>query len=71
MGNHFYIVVRMHTDSRYFDEDIGERFVRYYGDTRTLAPGQIPMFRQKWGSLSEFMKEIKQGLAIKVIDTGL
>jgi len=53
----------MHTESRYSDENIKERFLRYYGNSRTLAPGQIPMFRQKWESLSHFMKEIKQGFS--------
>jgi len=63
MGNHFHIVVRMHTDDGFSDENIKERFIRYYGDSRTPAQGQIPMFRQKWSSLSEFMKEIKQGFS--------
>ena len=63
MGNHFHIVIRMHPDGRYSDENIKERFIRYYGDSRVLALGQIPMFRQKWASLSEFMKEIKQGFS--------
>ena len=63
MGNHFHLVVRMHTADEYSDENVKERFIRYYGDTRTLMPGQIPTFRQKWASLSEFMKEIKQGFS--------
>ncbi len=63
MGNHFHLVVRMHTDNRYSDENIKEKFIRYYGDTKNLTPGQIPTFRRKWSSLSEFMKEIKQGFS--------
>ncbi len=60
MGNHFHIVVRMHPGTGYSDEQIKERFIRYYGDKKNLTAGQIPMFREKWSKLSEFMKEIKQ-----------
>ncbi len=60
MGNHFHIVVRMNPGTCYSDEQIRERFIRYYGEEKNLTAGQIPMFREKWSKLSEFMKEIKQ-----------
>ena len=60
MGNHFHLVVRMHPEQRYSDMQIKERFIRYYGNARQLADGQIPSFRAKWSSLSELVKEIKQ-----------
>ena len=50
MGNHFHIVVRMHPGADYSDEEIKERFVRYYGDKKTLTSGEIPMFREKWSN---------------------
>ena len=62
MGNHFHILVRMHPDDDYTDAEIKKRFKVYYGDDdeRELQEGQIPFFREKWASLSELMKEIKQ-----------
>ena len=46
----------------YTDAEIRKRFRVYYGDDdeRELEDGQIPFFREKWASLSELMKEIKQ-----------
>jgi len=65
MGNHFHILVRMHTGEEYTDEEIKRRFRLYYGDDkkRELSEGQIPYMRAKWGNLSEYVKEIKQGFS--------
>jgi putative transposase len=65
MGNHFHLVARMHTGEDVSDEEMRRRFETYYcGDQkRVLMPGQIPMFRQKWASLSEYVREIKQGFS--------
>jgi putative transposase len=66
MGNHFHVVVRMHTDDKYSDEDVCKRFASYYQNhkaKRIPLPNQIPSLREKWGKLSELMKEIKQGFS--------
>lgn len=65
MGNHFHLVVRMHPDNSTSDDEINKRFALYYGkdSSRTLMPGQIPTLRAKWASLSEYIKEIKQGFS--------
>jgi len=63
MGNHFHLVVRMIPGDRFSDEEISRRFQRYYGKgghKQNLLIGQIPYFREKWASLSQFMKMIKQ-----------
>ena len=61
MGSHFHLVVRMHADKGYSDNEIRRRFQLYYGDDkRELTDGQIPCFRVKWSNLSEYVKEIKQ-----------
>ena len=62
MGNHFHILVRMHTGDEYNDKEIKRRFKLYYGTKgeRELKDGQIPLLRQKWSSISEYTKEIKQ-----------
>jgi REP element-mobilizing transposase RayT len=65
MGNHFHLLVRMHTEDEYSDEEIKMRFALYYenGEKRELYEGQIPYFREKWGNLSEYMKEVKQSFS--------
>ncbi len=65
MGNHFHLLVRMHPGENYSDEDIKKRFAVYYGKVRAkmLKNGQLPHFREKWSSLSEYVKEIKQGFS--------
>ena len=60
-----YVVGRMHTGDDYPDDAIRKRFERYYRNDKkkVLVPGRIPTFRNKWASLSEYMKEIKQGFS--------
>ena len=60
MGNHFHILVKMIPGKKYSDEDVKTRYKRYYGKDKQAGAGQIPLLRQKWSSLSEYMKEIKQ-----------
>ena len=60
MGNHFHLLVRMMPGTDFTDREIETRFKRYYGDLRDFSPDQIPFYREKWESLSEFIKEIKQ-----------
>ena len=65
MGNHFHLLVRMHQDEEYSDENIKKRYELYYGDKvqGELHIGQILPLRNKWSSLSEYMKEVKQGFS--------
>ena len=61
MGNHFHLLVRMFRDHKFSDEDIQKRYENFYGDERVFAAGWIPSLREKWSSLSEFIREIKVG----------
>jgi len=45
------------------DQDIQKRFEAIYGESREFAESQIPYWREKPSSLSEFVREIKVGLA--------
>jgi REP element-mobilizing transposase RayT len=65
MGNHLHLLVKMHPGKGYSDEEIRRRFKLYYGDGSRgeLQDSQIPYFREKWESLSEYIKEIKQGFS--------
>jgi REP element-mobilizing transposase RayT len=60
MGNHFHLLVRVFPDSYFTDDDIKERYIRYYGEDQAFSPEQIHGFRIKLASQSEFVKEIKQ-----------
>jgi len=65
MGNHFHLLVRMRPGSEFSKAEIKRRFRLYYGndDKRELEEEGIPALQEKWGSLSEFVKEIKQGFS--------
>ena len=65
MGNHFHLLARMEPGSGKSIEEIRRRFENYYGDDakRELTEELVPLLREKWGSLSEFVKEIKQGFS--------
>jgi REP element-mobilizing transposase RayT len=63
MGNHFHILVKMIPEHEFADEEIKERFVRFYGDDHSFTYGQVPSLREKFSSLSEYIREIKVGFA--------
>jgi REP element-mobilizing transposase RayT len=63
MGNHFHLLVKMIPEDRFTDEEIQKRIEAFYGDSRAFSKGQLPYFREKLSSLSEFMREIKVGFA--------
>jgi len=63
MGNHFHLLVKMIPEIDFTDEDIKKHFEAFYGDSREFAEGQLPYWREKLSSLSEFVREIKVGFA--------
>jgi REP element-mobilizing transposase RayT len=63
MGNHFHLLVKMIPEDQFTDEEIQKRFEATFGESREFAEGQIPYWREKLSSLSEFMREIKMGFA--------
>ncbi|VFQ43011.1 transposase [Desulfoluna butyratoxydans] len=60
MGNHFHLLVTMHTEMRASDAEIRHRYSLLYGEKTVFPEGKISHFRNKWCNLSEFIKEIKQ-----------
>ncbi len=60
MGNHFHLLVRMLPESQFSDDEIMQRLQEHYGDKRVFSESQLPLWRGKLASLSEFMKELKQ-----------
>ncbi|MDD2388758.1 MAG: hypothetical protein PHP23_03380 [Desulfobacterales bacterium] len=63
LDNHFHILTKMIPETKFSDEQIQKRYEAFYGDERVFARGQLPAFRAKYGSLSEFVREIKVGFA--------
>ncbi len=63
MGNHIHLVLRMIPDSYFSNNEIRKRFRTYYGKDRDVSRQKIKELREKWSSLSEFMKEVKQSFS--------
>jgi len=63
LDNHFHVLAKMIPEAMFSDEQIQKRYEVFYGDERVFAKGQLPAFRVKYGSLSEFVREIKVGFA--------
>jgi putative transposase len=62
MGNHFHLLIRMHPESSYSDEEVRERCDRRYGEEKAAAMDDHQMrdLRKKMADLSEYIKDIKQ-----------
>ncbi|MBI5015358.1 MAG: hypothetical protein HZB55_07680 [Deltaproteobacteria bacterium] len=65
MGSHAHVVVRMHTGEGVDDDEMRRRFLlsRSRDAVPDLLDGQIPLLREKWASLSEFVKDVKQSFS--------
>src|SRR6056297_1492390 len=60
MDNHFHLLVRMFPEDYADEAALLQRFKLAHGDNAVLSPEKVPVLRQKWSSLSEFVKEVKQ-----------
>jgi len=63
MDNNFHALTKMIPETKFSDEQIQKRYEAFYGDERVFPKGQLPALRVKYGSLSEFVREIKVGFA--------
>lgn len=61
MGNHFHLVVRMHTQEAATDAEIAKRYKKQFGDDADIMPHQVQDLRMRLVSLGAFVKDIKQG----------
>jgi len=59
MGNHIHLLIRMRPETDYSDEEIIKRIHAFYGEDRVIGEGQLPFWREKLSSLSEFIRDIK------------
>ena len=60
LDNHFHLLIKMRPGHDFTDQEIKERFVRFYGEKTEFVEDKIEYYREKWSNLSELMKEIKQ-----------
>ena len=63
MGNHFHLLVRTIPDHYFSDDEMKKRYMLFYGNDQEFSLQKIATLRDKWASLSEFVKEIKQSFS--------
>ena len=61
MGNHTHLVIRMYAEDEVSDENIIQRFQKFYGDEKYVGKEQIDEVRKRLCSLAAYVKDIKQG----------
>lgn len=61
MGNHFHLMVRVYPEDHFSDNEALTRINKFFKGKKTISKHQLPFYRSKLSSLSEFVKEIKQG----------
>jgi hypothetical protein len=61
MSNHFHLVTRMYTADHFSDDQIRKRLEKWFPEGREISEQTIATFRERWSSLSTFVKDIKQG----------
>ena len=67
MGNHFHLMIRNRKEKNFSDEEILNRLYNYYpkyrkdpDHWRPIFKEEIPFWREKLSSISEFIKDLKQ-----------
>src|SRR6056297_3748447 len=60
MGNHLHLVCRTYPESEVSDEDVIARYKIYRGEDDRPSRDNIDYYRNRWTSLSEYVKDIKQ-----------
>jgi len=63
MGNHLHLVCRVHPEDEISDEEVKRRYREFYGQDQYISSGDIDYYRKRWTSLSELVKDIKQGFS--------
>jgi putative transposase len=65
MGNHFHLLIRMYPDSLFDDKAILDRLNAFYKSNKNIVSEELLKYRNKLSSLSNFVKDIKQGFTRK------
>jgi len=59
MGNHFHLLVKMLPESDFSDSDVKKRCQAFYGEDFVFPVDNMPFYRTKLASLSEFVRDVK------------
>ena len=65
MDNHFHLLVRMFPEDHVPDAELPERYRRKYGEGTCFPETRSQELREKWASLPEFVRELKQSFSRK------
>jgi REP element-mobilizing transposase RayT len=65
MDNHFHLLVRMFPEDHVPDAELPVRYRRKYGEGAGFPEKRRQEFREKWSSLPEFVRELKQSFSRK------
>lgn len=60
MGNHFHLLVEMHPASSLSDDEVRRRYRLLYSKSEMFPEGLLEHYRERFSSLSSYVKEIKQ-----------
>src|SRR6056297_2282593 len=63
MDNHFHLLVRMFPEDHVPDAELPERYRRKHGEGTCFPEKRSQEFREKWASLPEFVRELKQSFS--------
>ena len=60
MGNHIHLALRVHPEIEVNDSDVRERYHVERGEAAQLSDADLPKYRKRLCSQSEFMRMFKQ-----------
>lgn len=63
MSNHVHLVCRVYPEESVSDEQVQSRYKEHFGEDKFVSEKDIEYYRKRWTSLSEFIKDIKQGFS--------
>ena len=61
LGNHFHLVARMHPEEEVTNQEVIQRYQKFYGDEKYIGGEQVEEVRKRLCSLAAYVKDIKQG----------
>ncbi|VVS93948.1 transposase [Desulfoluna spongiiphila] len=60
MGNHFHLLIEVSPGDMISDDEVRKRFQRLYGRNTEFPEGRLEEYRERFCSLSAYVKDIKQ-----------
>jgi len=60
MGNHFHLLIEVSSGDMVSDEEVRKRFHLLYGEETEFPDGRVEEYRERFCSLSAYVKDIKQ-----------